>query len=188
MGTLIGILLGGIVALVITLPWLIMLATPLVVLLGGPLYLVSKTLYAAAKDVDATIEESVEKLSILIADDDELSVQPLVAALAQNDAVDVKFVESGDQALDELQRKKYDLMFLDMMMPGKNGDETLEAGDQMLKMHEKLPVVFYTHYNESSVIPHGETRKFKVLDVWEKDQPYDVLDHRVNNLLQQIVA
>jgi DNA-binding NtrC family response regulator len=69
---------------------------------------------------------------ILIADDDEVSCQ-LFAETLEDQGYDVQKVTSGDQALACLAHRKYDLLIVDVRMPGTSGLEVTRI------VHEKYP-------------------------------------------------
>ena len=79
---------------------------------------------------------------ILIADDDEVSGQ-LFAETLEGQGYDVQKVTSGDQALACLARGLYDLLIVDVRMPGTSGLEVTRI------VHEKypgLPVIVMTAF------------------------------------------
>ncbi|MGH9562440.1 MAG: response regulator [Terracidiphilus sp.] len=85
-----------------------------------------------------TAEEAV----VLIADDSEISREVLSAILSA-EGYQVICAEDGDQALDLIEKRKINLVLLDVMMPGKSGFEVCRA----LKSKAEtlfLPVVLVT--------------------------------------------
>jgi two-component system, NtrC family, response regulator AtoC len=71
---------------------------------------------------------------ILIADDDEVSCQ-LFAETLESDGFRVEQVTSGDAALARLDAEPYDLLLIDVRMPGTSGLEVTRI------VHEKFPVL-----------------------------------------------
>ncbi|CUS98420.1 response regulator [Candidatus Kryptobacter tengchongensis] len=59
---------------------------------------------------------------ILIVDDD-ITVQRLLEFVLRRFDVDVLIADNGDDAIDIIKKEKPDLIFLDVMMPGRNGIE-----------------------------------------------------------------
>lgn len=59
---------------------------------------------------------------ILIVDDD-ITVQRLLEFVLRRFDVDVLIADNGDDAIDIIKEEKPDLIFLDVMMPGRNGIE-----------------------------------------------------------------
>jgi DNA-binding NtrC family response regulator len=71
---------------------------------------------------------------ILIADDDEVSCQ-LFAETLEDQGYGVEKVTSGDQALARLEEGSYDLLIVDVRMPGTSGLEVTRI------VHEKYPIL-----------------------------------------------
>nr|WP_320189874.1 response regulator [uncultured Desulfobacter sp.] len=95
----------------------------------------------------------LEGFSILIVDDEPKNIQLLGSILKQN-GYQVEFATDGEKALDWLNNKNFDLVMLDVMMPGLNGYEVCErikANKQM--MH--IPVIFLTAKTETEDIVKG---------------------------------
>lgn len=65
---------------------------------------------------------------ILVAEDSEIN-QKLITHLLRRLGYDCVIAENGQKALDELARQKYDFVFMDVVMPVKNG---LEATREIL--------------------------------------------------------
>ena len=65
-----------------------------------------------------------KKLNILIAEDDKIN-QLIYRKQMQKFNYNCKLAENGFEALDLLQQETFDLLLLDMQMPGMNGDEVL---------------------------------------------------------------
>lgn len=64
---------------------------------------------------------------ILICDDSALARKQLAKALPKELDIEIEFAENGQQAIDILENKQMDLMFLDLTMPVLDGYETLET-------------------------------------------------------------
>ncbi|MDE8601492.1 response regulator [Marinomonas sp. RSW2] len=74
---------------------------------------------------------------VLICDDSKLARKQLARVLPADWDVEVEFAEDGQDALDILSSSAFDLLFLDLNMPVKDGYETLEA----LQSFEQAPAV-----------------------------------------------
>src|SRR5262245_39933522 len=68
---------------------------------------------------------SAEPGSILVVDDEELNSEALVRRL-QRHAYVVTVAKSGREAIELLGQRRFDLVLLDIMMPGMNGLEVLK--------------------------------------------------------------
>ncbi|MGD1087386.1 MAG: response regulator [Verrucomicrobiota bacterium] len=87
-------------------------------------------------------KQELPAASILVVDDEPISRRAIVYALEK---AYLQHVEVGDPqtALDMLAEKKFDLVFLDVNMPGMTGFE-LCTKLRTLPAHKKTPVVFVT--------------------------------------------
>jgi len=66
------------------------------------------------------------KIKILIADDNKAIAMALDLKL-QNEGFEVKTVFNGNEALAELEKEKFDLLILDLIMPQLNGFGVLKG-------------------------------------------------------------
>lgn len=77
---------------------------------------------------------------ILVVDDDMMNLKRTKYVLGRAQ-YEVALAESGAEALDQLKREKFDLILLDIEMPGMNGMETFR---RIQEMHRHVPVIFLT--------------------------------------------
>ncbi len=68
----------------------------------------------------------MEKFRVLIVDDEVDFVETIVKRLIDR-GLDVDGVHSGQEALDLMDKKDFDVVILDVKMPGMDGIETLRA-------------------------------------------------------------
>lgn len=81
---------------------------------------------------------------ILIIDDDkELCVLIKRSVLSEN--IEADFCNTGKEGLQKLKETDYQLVILDVMMPGMDGFETLEA----IRTENSLPILMFTSKNDS---------------------------------------
>ena len=66
-----------------------------------------------------------EDYKILIAEDDD-SMGRLISYKLKSAGYDIKVLKEGDLVLTELQNNKYQLLILDLMLPGMNGVQILK--------------------------------------------------------------
>ena len=82
--------------------------------------------------------------SILVVDDTEMNIQ-LVRILLKDSQIDIDTAMNGPAALELAAKKKYDIIFLDLRMPGMNG---IEVFQKLKEDHEGInadtPVVLLT--------------------------------------------
>ncbi len=91
--------------------------------------------------------------SILIVDDEPKNIQLLGNLLKEKD-YDVEFAMDGTKALEWIENKHFDLILLDIMMPGMDGYDVCK---KIKSDHEKkhIPVIFLTAKTETEDIVRG---------------------------------
>ena len=83
---------------------------------------------------------------ILIADDHPIVRRGLRQILEENSSVsNVDEAETGREALEKVKKGKFDIILLDISMPGMSGLETLE---EIKRLKPSLPVLILTIYPE----------------------------------------
>jgi two-component system LytT family response regulator len=79
--------------------------------------------------------------NVLLVDDESLARKRLRSFLEQRpELITIEEAASGREALEKLRAKKYDLVFLDVEMPGMSGFELLAQWES------RVPVIFQTAY------------------------------------------
>lgn len=87
-------------------------------------------------------KQEIPAASILVVDDEDLSRRAIVYALEKAQLQSIT-VEDPNTAIKMLSEKLFDLVFLDVNMPGMTGYE-LCAKLRSLPLHKKTPVIFVT--------------------------------------------
>jgi CheY-like chemotaxis protein len=90
----------------------------------------------------------MDKICILWADDEIDLLKPHILFLKEK-GYDVETATSGNDAIDLVKKKEYDLVFLDENMPGISGLETLS---RIKQMKQSLPVVMVTKSEEEHIM------------------------------------
>lgn len=109
---------------------------------------------AALKNVLTKVEEKVNKIDntqlyapeahILVIDDNRMNIR-VVEGLLRTYGVKVSYALSGQEGIDMLASKKYDLVLLDHMMPGMDGVETFHHIRKKLDVYYKeIPIIALT--------------------------------------------
>jgi class 3 adenylate cyclase len=93
---------------------------------------------------------TVSRGSLLVVDDDAMNRDMLSRRLARH-GYTVAVAEDGEQALKMIEGQKFDLVLLDIMMPGVSGLQVLDILRQRHSMAD-LPVIMATAKDESSDI------------------------------------
>ncbi len=109
--------------------------------------------------------------------DDELVVRDSLKEWLVDEGFSVDMAESGKQAVEMLSQINYDLMLLDIKMPGMDGVEVLKIAREM---KPDLPVVMMTAY--ATVETAVEAMKVGALDYLLK--PFDV-ENLISKVVQQ---
>lgn len=98
----------------------------------------------SSRDEKESLEFTAPTASILIVDDVQINLK-VVAGLIKNTNVQIDTAQRGYEAIDMIRKKKYDLVFLDHMMPEMDGIETLkELQISYAECIEGMPIVMLT--------------------------------------------
>lgn len=130
----------------------------LVTAMGGDITVTSEegdgSIFSFILPMDIGAADTVEKetdtskrlpsLAILVVDDNEIN-QKVVSGLLSNEGHKTKCASNGQEAVDMLKNENFDLIFMDMEMPVKNG---LEATQEIRLMEDtkkaNIPVIAMT--------------------------------------------
>lgn len=82
--------------------------------------------------------------SVLIIDDDKELCLLIKQSILSED-IEADFCTTGKRGLEKLKEKDYQLVILDIMMPGMDGFETLEQ----IRKENSLPILMFTSKNDS---------------------------------------
>ncbi|WP_373034854.1 HD domain-containing phosphohydrolase [Sulfurimonas sp.] len=83
----------------------------------------------------------INKHNILIVDDNTKNIQLAANVLKSTDLYNIFFSTSGEQAIEQLQLRKYSLILLDINMPGLSGYETASIIKKDTTFKE-IPIIF----------------------------------------------
>lgn len=87
---------------------------------------------------------------ILIIDDDK-ELCTLIQRSVLSEDIEADFCNNGKAGLAKLREQDYQLVILDIMMPGMDGFETLEQ----IRKESSLPILMFTSKNDSASKVHG---------------------------------
>ncbi|MCR5488312.1 MAG: response regulator [Lachnospiraceae bacterium] len=79
---------------------------------------------------------------VLIVDDNDMNLE-VIEGLLKDTRINITTAESGKECIDRLREKTYDMVFLDQMMPGMSGAQTLEEIKKE-RIAEGIPIVALT--------------------------------------------
>jgi DNA-binding response OmpR family regulator len=91
--------------------------------------------------------------NILIVDDIGKNIQ-LLASILKNEKYAISFATDGQQALEMIRNEQYDLILLDIMMPGMDGFEVCR-NIKAIKGKEDIPIIFLTAKAQQQDITEG---------------------------------
>ena len=98
-------------------------------------------------------ENRVKKPGILVVEDDT-DIQQLVSYNLIKAGFNVTCADTGEEALQILAREQIDAMVLDLMLPGKDGNEVCQAV-RTLEKTKDLPIIMLTAKSEEDDIVRG---------------------------------
>ena len=105
---------------------------------------------------------------VLIIDDDK-ELCALIKRSVLSEDIEADFCNMGKEGLQKLKEREYQLVILDVMMPGMDGFETLEE----IRKESSLPILMFTSKNDSASKVRGLragaddylTKPFSVLEL-----------------------
>lgn len=111
------------------------------------------------------------KIKQILIVDDIFSNRLLLSSALDGLGVDSKSVTNGQQAIDILSEKDFDMLLLDIEMPVMNGIETVEyIRDKMPEVYKKMPIVAITAHSMSN--DYKDLMKYGFHEVFSK--PYSI--------------
>jgi DNA-binding NtrC family response regulator len=103
-------------------------------------------------DVDkiiAAIEEVLQERTLILVVDDKLSDRETLKTILEDKEYKVATAKDGTEAIDMVKSKHYDIIFLDVVLPGLNGAETFE---HVKEIDPEATVIMMTGYTEEELI------------------------------------
>ncbi len=119
-----------------------------------------------------------ETLKILVVDDDSDAADSL-AELFEMEGHDVKTVYSGDTAIEQWRHNGFDVAFMDIMMPGRNG---VESFMEIKKVRPDAKVYMMTGFSVNELVNQAVDNG--AMGVFSK--PVDL--ERVFTVLEELAA
>lgn len=122
-----------------------------------------------------------KKYKIILVDDDDFLVDMYAVKFGGSD-IGVEACKSGEELLEKLKKPgKFDLILLDIVMPGMTGIEVLREMRKN-KLGENIPVIMLTNQSEENYI--NEAKKLGIAGYIVKSAatPSEVLDEVLNTI------
>ena len=85
----------------------------------------------------------MEQMKVLLVDDEEELVSTLAKRL-QFRGIEAQYVTSGEKAMERLKNHNFDLLVVDLKMPGLNGIEFMR---KVKEFNSKIKFIFVTGYS-----------------------------------------
>ncbi len=92
---------------------------------------------------------NLESIKVMVVDDEPMIRETLQLYFQNLGIANIEVAENGEKALLQLERSSYDYIFMDFMMPGINGIETLK---RIKKHHQLTSVIIMTGYPSMDVV------------------------------------
>ncbi len=97
----------------------------------------------------------MSKWHALLIDDEEELVSTLVERLAYRN-IEARYAVNGNQALDLMERHEFDVVLLDLKLPGMSGVEVLEV---INRKWPDVPVIMITGHGSGENSPVSEVKQ-----------------------------
>jgi DNA-binding NtrC family response regulator len=121
----------------------------------------------------------MKTFKVLVVDDERDFLETIVKRLEARDLA-VKGVESGEKALELIDQEPFDVVVLDVKMPGMDGLDTLK---EFKKKHPTLEVIMLTGH--ASVESGIEGMKLGAFDYIMKPVPLDELMEKMRQAFER---
>ncbi|NSW84851.1 MAG: response regulator [Syntrophobacteraceae bacterium] len=120
-----------------------------------------------------------ELMRVLLVDDEQMFVESLKKVLRRR-GMEVESVDNGSDALKLLEEGSYDVMVLDLRMPGMDGIETLKA---IREKDTVVPVIMLTGHIDMKQV--SEALKYCVAEILLKPCPVETLVSCIENAFER---
>ena len=91
-------------------------------------------------------EQTENKAPRVLIVDDNPEIREIIHILLRGEGFELSEAKNGEEALIKMEKTAYDLVILDIMMPGMDGFETLEE----IRKENSLPILMFTSKNDSA--------------------------------------
>jgi len=123
----------------------------------------------------------MQKPRILIVDDEEDVLERLASIIAKRITPEVDKACNGREALEKLRQKHFDLVLLDIKMPGLSGIDVLKEAMKFTPQTKFLAISGYDSHEVAD-----EALKAGAIDFVSKPQTAEAIELKVKQILSQI--
>lgn len=130
----------------------------------------------------------MNKINRVLIIDDELEIREILGDIIESidmakNSFSISYAEDGEQAYIEIERNKYDLIFIDLNMPKVNGFEVLDEIRSSDSPNKHTPfVVVSANIRDLKLKDKDDT----IEGVFFIDKPFD--DSRIINLTKMLLS
>lgn len=124
-------------------------------------------------------EKASDKISVLLIDD-ERDYSDTMGFYLKAKGFKVRCADSGRAGLEQIESEPPDIVFLDFLMPGMNGVETLR---RIREANPVLPVVMVTSYAGAEEM--AQARSLGIEDIFAKSEDFSVAARMVRHALSK---
>lgn len=136
----------------------------------------------ARREITELMKElQVPKPRILVVDDEEAARVHLGSFLSRHFNANVDSAENGREALDKLKASKFDVVVLDIKMPGLNGIDVLK---EAMKFTPETKFLAVSAYDSAAIV--DEVLRAGAVDFVHKPQTIEGIERRVKDILKKI--
>jgi len=122
---------------------------------------------------------------ILLVEDDQF-LSALLKTRLEKEKFNVILAHDGTEALEALRNNNFDLILLDIILPGKSGFDILEEayGDPQLSDKKSIPVIIISNLGQESDMERG--KELGVVDYFVKARiSIDELVRKINGYIKK---
>lgn len=98
----------------------------------------------AAQDSEPAPEPGQNRLRVLLAEDNEINQQVVIATLELEDDFDITIACNGAEAISQLEQNPFDIVLMDIQMPVMTGDEAIRRIRASEKHYADVPIIAIT--------------------------------------------
>ena len=129
------------------------------------------------------IPQHFDKPASFLVVDDDLRARESLATLLETKWQDISQAEDGEEAINLIQQRQYDLIILDLNMPKKSGDQVLA----FIK-DKKIQTTVIVLSGETSINKVTEAVRLGAYEIFKKPYSFDELEHAIRNALDKLLV
>jgi excisionase family DNA binding protein len=100
-------------------------------------------------DIESWLQQQDDHVLSILVVDDEIHIGQFFSTVLESKGYRITIAHSGAEGVEAVRRQRYALIFLDLMMPGMNGLETLLA---IRRIDPETKIVIVTGYQDSALL------------------------------------